>query len=135
MNEIEYIPTVETDENGAPLPQALAEAVYHVLDAKNADDVSVVKVDKKTDLTDYFVFCTARSTTHARALSDELEYKLGLAGVKPDRAEGRGNGNTWLVLDYGCVIVHVFTRDARAFYDLDRLYSDAEKIDIRSHIE
>ena len=62
------------------------------------------------------------------ALADEVEYRLSLSGVKPDNREGRGGGNSWIVLDYGSVMVHIFTGEARRFYELDRLFPDAEKI-------
>lgn len=120
---------LELDENGVPIPVSLAKAVCAVLDNRNGIDIAAIKVGDKIDMADYFVLCTAKSTTHVRALADEVEYRLGLCGVKPDRSEGRGEGNSWMVIDYGNVLVHVFSRDARAFYNLDRLYSDAEKCD------
>ena len=133
-NETVKIPEIKLDEAGRPTSDSLAEEIYHILDAKNAEDPSVIKVSEKTDLTDYFVLATAKSTTHVRALEDEVEYRIGLAGIKPDRAEGRGAGNSWMVIDYGNVIVHIFNREAREFYNIDKLYSDAEKIEIKSRI-
>lgn len=120
---------LEFDESGVAVPASLAKAVCAVLDNRNGIDIAAIKVGDKIDMADYFVLCTAKSTTHVRALADEVEYRLGLCGVKPDRSEGRGEGNSWMVIDYGNVLVHVFSRDARAFYNLDRLYSDAEKCD------
>jgi ribosome-associated protein len=129
-NEAVNIPKIKLDENGRPESASLAEEIYRILDSKNGEDVAVIKVSEKTDLTDYFVIATAKSTTHVRALTDEVEYRVELAGIKPDRSEGRGNGNSWMVIDYGNVLVHVFSREAREFYNLDKLYSDAEKIEI-----
>ena len=120
--------------DGGPEPLSLAEEIYHVLDAHRGEDIAVLRVGEKTETTEYFVLCTAHSTTHVRSLTDEVEFKLGEAGVKPFAAEGRGDKNSWMVLDYGTVMVHVFTRDARAFYNLDKLYSDTEKVAVTPRI-
>ena len=88
----------------------------------------------KRSTTEYFVLCTAHATTHVRSLTDEVEFKLGEAGVKPFASEGRGDKNSWMVLDYGTVMVHIFTRDAREFYNLDKLYSDTEKVEVAPRV-
>ncbi|MCQ2353703.1 MAG: ribosome silencing factor [Clostridia bacterium] len=124
----EFRPDLELDENGIPVPESLARGIREILDRRSGMDISVIHVGEKIDMADYFVLCTAKSTTHVRALTDEVEYRLGLCGVKPDRSEGRGEGNSWMVVDYGNVLVHIFSRDARAFYNLDKLYSDAAKV-------
>ena len=81
------------------------------------------------------MLCTAASTTHGRALTDEVEFRTSEAGAPPLAAEGRGDKNSWMVLDYGSVMVHVFTRDARQFYNLDKLYSDTEKVEVSPRAE
>ena len=78
-------------------------------------------------LTDYFVICTGLSNTQIKALGGEVEYKLGLRGVDPRHFEGRDNNN-WVVLDYGTVILHIFSRESRDFYKLEKLYGDAEEV-------
>ena len=105
-------------------PEELAGAIAAVLDAKKANEVKVIKVGDKTVIADYFVVASGNTNTHVRALADEVEYKIGLAGVTPIRAEGRAD--SWKVLDYASVIVHVFDREAREFYKLDKLYTDFE---------
>ncbi len=121
--------------DGTPEPISLAEEIYHQLDAHRGENITVLKVGDKIDITEYFVLCTAHATTHVRSLIDEVEFKLGEAGVKPFASEGRGDKNSWMVLDYGTVIVHVFTKDAREFYNLDKLYSDTENIKIEPRLE
>ena len=79
-------------------------------------------------MTEYFVLATATSSTHVRALCDEVEEKLEEAGVKPHHIEGRTTG--WIVLDYGSVIVHIFSRNDREFYGLDKMWSDGEAVDM-----
>ena len=106
-------------------PRDLADAIAEILDNKKGMDVKVIEVGDKTIIADYFVLANGNTNTHVRALADEVEYKLGLAGVEPMRIEGRG-GNNWRVIDYASVLVHVFDREAREFYNLDKLYTDFE---------
>ena len=103
--------------------KTLAEAIADVLDSKKGHDIKVVHVADKTVIAEYFVICTGNSTTQVKALAGEVEYRIGLRGVEPYGVEGRDNG-TWLVLDYSNVIVHIFGREAREFYNLDKLYED-----------
>ena len=103
--------------------KTLAEAIAEVLDSKKARDIKVLYVEDKTVIAEYFVICTGNSTTQVKALAGEVEYRIGLRGVEPYGIEGRDNG-TWLVLDYSNVIVHIFGREAREFYNLDKLYED-----------
>lgn len=101
----------------------IADAIAEALDSKKAKDIKVLYVEDKTVLAEYFVICTGNSNTQVKALAGEVEYRLGLRGVEPYNVEGRDNG-TWLVLDYSNVIVHIFGREAREFYNLDKLYED-----------
>ena len=106
-------------------PLELANAIAEILDNKKGKDVKVIEVGDKTIIADYFVLANGNTNTHVRALADEVEYKLGLSGVEPIRAEGK-DGNNWRVLDYASVLVHVFDRDEREFYNLYKLYTDFE---------
>ena len=101
----------------------LAEAIALVLDSKKGRDIKVLHVEDKTVIAEYFVVCTGNSSTQIKALADEVEYQIGRRGVQPYGVEGRDN-NTWLLLDYSNVIVHIFSREAREFYNLDKLYAD-----------
>lgn len=100
----------------------------NALNNKKAQELNVLKISELTVLTEYFVLATATSSTHVRALCDEVEDKLGEEGIKPDHIEGKTTG--WIALDYGSVIVHIFTRDQRAFYDLDKMWADGESVDL-----
>ena len=108
------------DESNA---KELAEAIAEVLDSKKGRDIKVLHVEDKTVIAEYFVLCTGNSSTQIKALAGEVEYRLGLRGVSPYGVEGRDN-NSWLILDYSTVIVHVFSRESREFYNLDKLYAD-----------
>lgn len=103
------------------------------LDSKKAVDMSAVHVGDLTVITEYFLLASATSSTHVRALADEVEDKLSKAGVEPLHIEGKATN--WILLDYGSVIVHVFTRDAREFYNLDRIWQDGEHIELGDIIE
>ena len=103
--------------------KALADAIAEVLDSKKGRDIKVVHVADKTVISEYFVLCTGNSSTQIKALAGEVEHKIGLRGVDAYGVEGRDN-NSWLVLDYSNVIVHIFSRESREFYNLDKLYAD-----------
>ncbi len=103
--------------------KALADAIADVLDSKKGHDIKVLHVEDKTVIAEYFVLCTGNSSTQIRALAGEVEFKIGQRGIEPYGIEGRDN-NSWLVLDYSNVIVHVFSRESREFYNLDKLYAD-----------
>lgn len=102
-------------------PADIAAAIAEILDNKKARDVKVIAVADKTIIADYFVLATGNSSTQVRTLADEVEYKMGLAGLDAVHVEGRESGS-WRALDYSSVIVHVFDREAREFYNLDKLY-------------
>ena len=120
------------DENitlKASEPKELAEFIVKTLYAKKAHSIKLLYVSDKTVITDYFVICTGNSNTQIKALADELEFKTGEAGLKPSSVEGFREAS-WIVLDYSSVIVHIFNRDTREFYNLEKLWSDGEEVDI-----
>lgn len=88
----------------------------------------MLKVDRQTSLCNYFIICDGRATTHVKALADEVEEVLSQAGVKPIHKEGMDEGN-WVALDYASVIVHIFDRPSREFYNLEKLWRDASVVD------
>ena len=98
------------------------------LDSKKAMNINAVRIEDLTVIADYFVMATATSSTHVRALAEEVEYQLDSKNKPVHHIEGKGTG--WILLDYGSVIVHVFSREARDFYGLDQTWADGEQIDI-----
>ena len=108
-------------------PKEIAEKVIEVLEDKLAANVQLLEVSKKSSVTDYFVICSASSTTQVKSLADEVEVKLTECGVAPTRVDGAAGGE-WTVLDFNTVIVHVFTKTAREFYKLDKLWADASQV-------
>ncbi len=95
-----------------------------------AEDLILLKVAELSTITDYFVICTGKSSRHVLAIADHIEMSLGKQGVKPLGIEGRQQGH-WVLLDYDDVVVHVFYEPVRRFYDLESLWSDAERILVR----
>ena len=110
-------------------PKEIAYAVTKALDEKKGMNIKLLKIDKVSSLADYFLICTGTSNTHVRTLCDYAEYTLEQLGEPMLGREGH-RGNSWELLDYGTIVVHVFTEEARAFYSLERLWADAEQIDL-----
>ena len=108
----------------------LAIRLARALDAKKAFNIHILEVEDLTTVTEYFVIATGTSSTHVKALADEVEFQLKERhSIATEHTEGY-RSNSWILLDYGNVIVHVFTEESRAFYDLDRLWQDGETVDI-----
>ena len=110
-------------------PKEIAYAVTKALDEKKRMNIKLLKIDKVSSLADYFLICTGTSNTHVRTLCDYAEYTLENLGEPMLGREGH-RGNSWELLDYGTIVVHVFTEEAREFYSLERIWADAEAIDI-----
>ena len=109
-------------------PAEIAAVAAKALDEKKAKDVKVLKTAEQTVLADFFVICNGTSSTHIKALVDEVDKLLSEAGEPPIRREGL-RSDIWVLMDFGSVIVHVFTDEARKFYNLERLWSDSELVD------
>lgn len=109
-------------------PKDLMEALVHTADAKKAHDIVALRVTDRTTLADYFLMMTGTSTTHIRALSDEIEHKLKEQGIVPHHVEGVTS--SWILMDYGTVVANIFLSDAREMYALERLWGDADPIDL-----
>lgn len=107
----------------------VAYQVTKVLDEKKGMDIKLLKIDQISSLADYFIICTGTSNTHVRTLCDYAEAVFDELGEPMLGREGH-RGNTWELLDFGSVVVHVFTEDAREFYALERLWADAQQIEL-----
>lgn len=115
-------------------PKEIAEIAVKALDAKNAHDLKLLRTTDVTVLADYFVICTASSSTQIKTLADAVEAALEAAGETKLHREGY-RGGSWVLLDFGCVVIHLFMEEARQFYNLERLWADAEEIDISGLLE
>ena len=104
-----------------------AMLLANTLDGKKGEEIKVLKTEGLTTLADYFVICTATSTTQIKAMSDACEEAMEKNGEQVHHIEGH-LGGTWLLMDFSAVVVHIFMDEARKFYDLERLWGDAEEI-------
>ena len=107
----------------------VAIEVTKALDSKKGMDIKLLRIEKVSSLADYFLICTGTSNTHVKTLCDYAEFTTDQLGEPMLGREGH-RGNSWELLDYGSVVVHVFTAEAREFYSLERLWADAEEIDL-----
>ena len=111
-------------------PKELALIAAKALDDKKGKEISAVEISDLTALADYFVFASGSSNTQINALSGAVEKALKeQAGEEPLRREGYRDG-TWVLLDYGCMVVHIFSQEAREFYALERLWKDGKPLDL-----
>ena len=123
------MPPVRTKDVNMMTPKEVAALAAKALDDKKGVDIRLLEIAQVTSLADHFLICTGTSSTHVKALCDSVEKALDEAGEPALRREGHRSG-TWVLLDYGCLVVHVFTEETRQFYDLERLWNDAKKVDL-----
>ena len=111
----------------------VAIQVTKALDEKKGKGIKLLRINDISTLADYFLICTGTSNTHVKTLCDYAEYTMEQLGEPMLGREGH-RGNTWELLDYGSVVIHVFTEEARKFYGLERLWADAEAVDLKDII-
>lgn len=111
-----------------------AVAAAKAIDGKKGLNIQVIEIGDVSVIADYMVIATGNSSTHVKALADEVEYRLDEAGISVSHIEGY-RSNTWILLDYIDVIVHVFDNEARDFYDLDRMWADGNPVDVSDIIK
>lgn len=105
--------------------EELAKAIAAAAGTKKAQDIVLMKMSEVTLTTDYFVVCSGNTSTQTRAIADAIEEELLKEGIEFNHKEGYREGE-WVLLDYGDVVAHVFTRDSREYYALEQLWGDAE---------
>lgn len=110
-------------------PKEMALTAAKALNEKKGQEISAVEITDLTTLADFFVFATGTSNTQINALCGAVEKALDEQGIPVRRREGYRDG-TWVLLDYGCVVVHVFSAEAREFYSLERLWHDGKPLDL-----
>jgi ribosome-associated protein len=124
------LPSSAVDAKAIAPPQEIPAEISTVVTAaedKKALDVMVLRLSTLTAFTDYFVICSGNSSRQIQAISDEIELRLKRQGTPPFNIEGYTNAE-WVLMDYGSFVVHIFSRQSRNFYDLERLWRDAEKV-------
>lgn len=111
----------------------ITKEIVKILDNKKAFDIKALNIEEHSIVSDYFVIATGTSNTHVKSLADEVEYEMDKLGVKVDHIEGKATG--WILLDFSCVLVHLFTQESRDYYKLERLWSDANELDLSDVID
>ncbi len=111
----------------------MISVIVKALDDKKGKDLKVLHTADQTTLADYFIICSGNSNTQVRALADAVEEAMSKAGEEPHHIEGH-RGGLWTLMDYSSVVVHIFTDEGREFYGLERLWSDAETVDISEYL-
>ncbi len=105
-----------------------ARTAARAASAKGGEDTVIIEVGLVLAITDAFVITSGRNTRQVKTIADEVEARLKVeGGIKPLRVEGLGDGQ-WVLIDYGDLVIHVFLDETRAFYDLERLWSDAPRV-------
>lgn len=104
------------------------------ISSKKGLNIKLIEIGDISSLADYMVIATGTSSTHVKAIADEVEYQLDEAGFSVSHIEGY-RSNSWILLDYVDVIVHIFSDEAREFYDLERLWQDGKEIDISDIVD
>ena len=120
-NSIDYTPSRDSE--------LLAKEAVKLLLEKLGRDVRLYDVRNGDAITDFYVVCTGRSITHVAALADELDERMSTLGWNSERIEGK-RGNSWILADYLDVIVNIFDKESREFYNFDRLMSNESLVDI-----
>lgn len=110
-------------------PKKIVDIAHEAAADKKALDITVLDISHISIICDYFLICTGRSSTQVQAVAENIEAKLKDAGIKPLRIEGFREGS-WILVDYGDVVVHVFQEAERDFYNLERLWGDANVIEM-----
>ena len=105
----------------------MVKIAYHALDEKKAEDIKIINLEGISVLADYFIIANGTNSSPVQALVDNVEEELHKAGYSLKQREGYSNGN-WVLLDFGDVIVHIFDRENRLFYDLERIWRDGKEI-------
>jgi len=109
--------------------QEYAVLAVEALEDKKAEDISVIDIREVSVIADYFIIAGGSNKSQIQALSDTVEEKLGRAGLPLKQIEGYNNAN-WILLDFGDIIIHIFDKENRLFYDLERIWRDGKKISI-----
>ncbi len=105
-----------------------AKNIAKILDKKKAIDIVGIETKELTVMSDYFIIASGTSNTHVRALADEVDDEMKKLGVEVDHIEGRATG--WILLDYNDVLVHIFQPESRQYYNIERLWNDAARVDL-----
>ncbi len=107
----------------------IVKRIYKIIEDKKGDDIKVIDISKISSIADYFIIAGANNINQVQAISDEIDFILGKEGILPKAIEGNKNA-TWMLLDYNDIVVHIFLKEDRVFYDLERIWRDGTEVEI-----
>lgn len=107
----------------------IVKRIYKIIEDKKGDDIKVIDISKISSIADYFIIASANNINQVQAISDEIDFILGKEGILPKAIEGNKNA-TWMLLDYNDIVVHIFLKEDRVFYDLERIWRDGTEVEI-----
>ncbi|EIC95582.1 iojap-like protein [Lachnoanaerobaculum saburreum F0468] len=107
----------------------IVKKIYKIIEDKKGDDIKVIDISKISSIADYFIIAGANNINQVQAISDEIDFILGKEGILPKAIEGNKNA-TWMLLDYNDIVVHIFLKEDRVFYDLERIWRDGTEVEI-----
>ena len=107
----------------------MVKVAYEALEDKKGEDIRIIEISEISTIADYFIIANGTNTSQVSALVDSVDEKLGKLGIQPKRVEG-ARSLSWVLMDYGDIIVHVFMKEDRLFYDLERIWKDGKFIDM-----
>jgi len=107
----------------------IVKKIYKIIEDKKGDDIKVIDISKISSIADYFIIAGANNINQVQAISDEVDFILGKEGILPKAVEGNKNA-TWMLLDYNDIVVHIFLKEDRVFYDLERIWRDGTEVEI-----
>lgn len=110
--------------------KTMTKIAFHALEEKKAEDVKIIEIGDISIIADYFIIAHGNSPAQVDAMVDEVEDKLAEAGYHPKRIEGIKSSG-WVLMDYGDVVVHIFSKEDRLFYDLERIWRDGRLVEIQ----
>lgn len=105
----------------------MAKIAFHALDEKKGEDIRILDISQVSTIADYFIIASGNSTSQVNALVDNIEEQMAKAGYDYRQREGHNTG-AWVLMDYADVIIHVFDKENRSFYNLERIWSDAREV-------
>lgn len=108
----------------------IVNKIYNIIEDKKGEDIKVIDISKVSTIADYFIIASANNVNQVRAVSEEIDDRLGREGIIPKAIEGHRNAS-WILLDYQDIVVHIFLKEDRVFYDLDRIWRDGIEVDMK----
>ena len=112
----------------------MAQIACKAIDDKKGQDIKIIDIHNVSVITDYFVIASGTNSNQVQAIVDNVEEQLGRAGFEAKQIEGNRN-SSWILMDYGDVIVHVFDEENRLFYDLERIWRDGKVLEMDAFLE